>query len=580
MLLRANADVHRPLTNGATPMHMAAFGGSICAALHLLRAKANINQRKNDGWTPLHVAASHGHSELVERLLEHGADWTIQNNVGQTAFDVAVNKHRHMAASSMENANTSEVLALLQKAPETQLRFAVLRDEAKMIQRLLTLESSVPTAEVPLSMRLFGWVIFRASFSFSSIRAALYWKHDGKAPLNTAVETGNIAIVAALLTAGADPNIVDTTTGRAVLATAAMRDDAFLVNLMASDGADVNAQDHDGCTALMLAAHRGHADVVRTLLRGGADTTLQSKAGYTVLSMVIKQGDRAMADLIHSTTAVAPVHVDMPAFELSHSNSLGRGAYGSVLKSEWRGIPVAVKTPYGDGDSVNAFRSEMASMTTCSSPYILPLLAIVNGSSALPQAILPFMNGGNLAQHLRCKRERRPTVVDCSTLEVAWVLANALVDLHEKNILHRDVKSDNVFLSSQHYIKLGDLGIATEFDEEHTMTLGAGTLFWVAPEALSGRYGMSADIYSFGVVLTELDTLDKPYKNDTRSLFAIVDAVRSNQLRPSLSATCEYWYKDLAMRCMDHDPSVRPTAVEVVEILLPHIQAAAQVRPA
>ncbi|OQS07691.1 hypothetical protein THRCLA_00322 [Thraustotheca clavata] len=106
------------------------------------------------------------------------------------------------------------------------------------------------------------------------------------------------------------------------------------------------------------------------------------------------------------------------------------------------------------------------------------------------------------------------------------------IDFHDKGYIHRDVKSSNALICT--YIKLSDLGLAR--DVHTTMAPGVGTLFWAAPKVLiSGHYGYPSDIYSFGVALTELDTLTMPYANLKLQELEILQKARDTKLRP----TCE-----------------------------------------
>ncbi|KDO21604.1 hypothetical protein SPRG_13288 [Saprolegnia parasitica CBS 223.65] len=113
--------------------------------------------------------------------------------------------------------------------------------------------------------------------------------------------------------------------------------------------------------------------------------------------------------------------------------------------------------------------------------------------------IMEFMELGALHNYLHLKQFGVPVEMKLLTMEVALVLALALADLHLSTL----------FLSRPHYVRLGDLGSAQT----------VGTKFWMAPEVLrdpdhagEGRmYTTATDIYSFGVILTELDTLCEPY---------------------------------------------------------------------
>ncbi|OQR91706.1 hypothetical protein ACHHYP_20174 [Achlya hypogyna] len=189
------------------------------------------------------------------------------------------------------------------------------------------------------------------------------------------------------------------------------------------------------------------------------------------------------------------------------------------------------------------------------------------------------MDGGDLRHYLDKKRKGETVPIEYSTLEVAWVIANALADLHHEDLLHRDLKSHNVLLSSSNYIKLADLGLAR--NDASTMTKGVGTLYWMAPEVqtFGAKYNASADIYSFGVILTELNTLQVPYADVKMAQLEVMNGVVAGTLRPSLRPDCPVWLRDLATACMAHDPKQRPTAHEIVKLLQRQLKEQAEVPP-
>lgn len=93
-------------------------------------------------------------------------------------------------------------------------------------------------------------------------------------------------------------------------------------------------------------------------------------------------------------------------------------------------------------------------------------------------------------------------------------ICNAIKSCQSKNIIHRDIKVENIFVSDEKKFKLGDLGVAREVDGTTTGTK-IGTENYMAPEVFNGKYNNSADIYSLGIVMYRLlNDMKMPFYND------------------------------------------------------------------
>ncbi|KAF0688506.1 Aste57867_19876 [Aphanomyces stellatus] len=263
--------------------------------------------------------------------------------------------------------------------------------------------------------------------------------------------------------------------------------------------------------------------------------------------------------------------------DLQLDRRLGSGASGDIWLGTFQSrTRVAIKCLHSHKcthDAIQHFIDEIALLASLHSPHVVELVGAAWTRPSTLQAVLEFMNRGDLRDwlaHTTCHET-------LWTTKLPWArdIADGLVYLHSMNIIHRDLKSRNVLLDSDKPAKLADFGISRgNADDLVTMTLGIGTCRWMAPEILNDSlYTTAVDIFSFGVVLSEMDTHDVPYAdllNSQGQPFAdmtILRLVHQKQLRPTFSPHCPPWLHALAQQCMDQDPARRPRASEVAYVL-------------
>ncbi|RLN90293.1 hypothetical protein BBJ28_00025460 [Nothophytophthora sp. Chile5] len=267
----------------------------------------------------------------------------------------------------------------------------------------------------------------------------------------------------------------------------------------------------------------------------------------------------------------------IPFESLVFEKALSKGASGEVWVCEYAGQKVAVKrllqTKEQKAEDVQAFAEEIDLSASLQHPHIVAFIGVAWNSLNNLVLVLEFFPMGNLQTYLQKNSDLLSWARD--KIHMAVGVAQALEYLHLRNppLIHRDLKSNNILLTSKLEAKLIDFGVSRGL-KENTMTAGVGTPYWTAPEILEGkRYTEQADIYSFGVVLSELDTCKIPYSDAMTTNgkkpkpFQILQDVMSGTLRPSFSSDCPPRIQRVGTACLDHDPARRPTATQLIQEL-------------
>ena len=121
------------------------------------------------------------------------------------------------------------------------------------------------------------------------------------------------------------------------------------------------------------------------------------------------------------------------------------------------------------------------------------------------------------------------------TREILRQILEGVLYLHENNILHRDLKPDNILISEDGFVKITDFDLAREIDLTKPMSRGVATIYYRAPEIFYGdtKYSFSLDIWSVGCILAELILREPLFKgrNEIDVLFKIQEIIGSPNVK-------------------------------------------------
>ncbi|XP_073136710.1 uncharacterized protein [Henckelia pumila] len=265
--------------------------------------------------------------------------------------------------------------------------------------------------------------------------------------------------------------------------------------------------------------------------------------------------------------------------DLEELRELGSGTFGTVYHGKWRGTDVAIKRindrcfagkPSEQERMRDDFWNEAIKLADLHHPNVVAFYGVVlDGPDGTVATVTEYMVNGSLRNALQ-KSER---ILDKrKRLLISMDVAFGMEYLHAKNIVHFDLKSDNLLVNLRDphrpICKVGDLGLSKV--KCQTLISGGvrGTLPWMAPELLNGSSSLvseKVDVFSFGIVMWELLTGEEPYAD--LHYGAIIGGIVSNTLRPPVPEPCDPDWRDLMERCWSSEPSERPNFTEIANEL-------------
>ncbi|KAG0579542.1 hypothetical protein KC19_4G105400 [Ceratodon purpureus] len=275
---------------------------------------------------------------------------------------------------------------------------------------------------------------------------------------------------------------------------------------------------------------------------------------------------------------------------LDEDNVIGQGGGGEVYKATLRcGREVAIKKLWEDGHGMDlhdhGFKAEVDSLGAVRHRNIVKLLCCCS-TFTTNLLVYEYMPNGSLGDLLHNGKEK--TIFDWSIrCKIAIGAAQGLAYLHhdcQPQILHRDIKSNNILLNDEYEAHIADFGLAKNLNDV-SMSIVAGSYGYIAPEyAYTLNVNERSDVYSFGVVLLELVTGRQPIASEFGDAMTIVtwakkqirehgENIRLELIDKRITNLCLYQSQildvfNIAESCTQHLPNERPTMRKVSEMLL------------
>ncbi|XP_010210221.1 PREDICTED: serine/threonine-protein kinase Nek4 [Tinamus guttatus] len=225
----------------------------------------------------------------------------------------------------------------------------------------------------------------------------------------------------------------------------------------------------------------------------------------------------------------------MPLAAYCLLRAVGKGSYGEVSLARHRhdGKQYVIKKlnlKNASSRERKAAEQEAQLLSQLKHPNIVTYRESWQGEDGLLYIVMGFCEGGDLYHKL--KEQKGKLLSENQVVEWFVQIAMALQYLHEKHILHRDLKTQNVFLTRTNIIKVGDLGIARVLENQYDMASTLiGTPYYMSPELFSNKpYNYKSDVWALGCCVYEMATLKHAF--NAKDMNSLVYRIIEGKLPP------------------------------------------------
>ncbi|XP_069742734.1 proto-oncogene tyrosine-protein kinase LCK-like [Narcine bancroftii] len=259
-----------------------------------------------------------------------------------------------------------------------------------------------------------------------------------------------------------------------------------------------------------------------------------------------------------------PDEWEIPREALKLTSKLGAGQFGEVWMGYYKNkTKVAIKMLKEGSMSPQAFLQEANLMKALRHDKLVQLHAVVTKEPIY--IVTEFMAKGSLLDFLKTDEGFKIKLM--KLIDMSAQIAEGMAYIEQKKYIHRDLRAANILVSETLACKIADFGLARIIDHEYTACEGAKfPIKWTAPEAVNyGTFTIKSDVWSFGVLLTEIVTYGRvPYPGMSNP-----EVIRSLEhgYRMPRPDNCPNELYDIMLNCWKNVPEDRPTFEYLQSIL-------------
>ena len=247
--------------------------------------------------------------------------------------------------------------------------------------------------------------------------------------------------------------------------------------------------------------------------------------------------------------------------------TLGKGTYGIVYKVQklnTNSIYVIKQIPLSglSEKERNEVEQEAKILHSINSNYVVKYYDSFKENENL-NIVMEYCDGGDLNDFLIEKKKLGQPLEEPFIWKIFIKITIGLADIHKLKILHRDLKTLNIFLKQNFDIKIGDLGVAKVLSKNNFARTVIGTPYYLSPEICEEKpYNDKSDVWALGCILYELCTFKHPF--EARSQGALILKILNNKPEP-INNTFSKELNNIIYMLLDKNYDKRPSCIEILK---------------
>lgn len=196
-------------------------------------------------------------------------------------------------------------------------------------------------------------------------------------------------------------------------------------------------------------------------------------------------------------------------------------------------------------------------------PLIVRFVEVYATKQNKLKIVMEYAECGDLSKAIAARRTAKKPFEETQILDWFTQICLAMKHVHDRKILHRDIKGQNIFITKANTLKLGDFGIARVLNktQDKARTV-VGTPYYLSPEIIENKpYSFKSDIWSMGVLLYEMCALAPPFNANSLQMLAL--KIVKGSYSP-ITANYSKELKGLISEILHIDPNKRPYVGEIL----------------